>query len=170
MKNSNIIFFTILLQLLLFSPFYSNLFMILKTLKICCIFHEIVVIYQMNIFHKEAALMINKTMQVSECGSGMLTTYILDSESKRPAVLILPGGAYFFTSSREAEPIAMQFTAKGYHAFVLNYSVAPYRHPQPLLDVSNAMCIIRENAELWNIESDKIAVCGFSAGGTLPLR
>jgi len=41
------------------------------------------------------------------------------------------------------------------------------KHPQPLLDVSRAMCIIRENADKWNVEADKIAVCGFSAGGHL---
>jgi len=90
-----------------------------------------------------------------------------DAMIKRPAVLVLPGGGYAFTSPREAEPIALQFNEAGYHAFVLNYSVAPARHPQPLLDVSRAMCIIRENAEEWGIYPDKIAVCGFSAGGHL---
>jgi acetyl esterase/lipase len=86
---------------------------------------------------------------------------------KRPAVLVLPGGGYSFTSPREAEPIALQFNEAGFHAFVLNYSVAPAKHPQPLLDAARAMCIIRENAEEWGVYTDKIAVCGFSAGGHL---
>jgi len=96
-----------------------------------------------------------------------LTTYLIESKAPRGAVLICPGGGYFFTSPREAEPIALQFNAAGFHAFVLNYSVAPHKHPQPLWDVSRAMCIIRNNALLWNIESENIAVCGFSAGGHL---
>ena len=120
-----------------------------------------------------------------------LTTYILDNKTgaaqnalsgnpvsitksasnsntkKRAAVLVLPGGGYSSTSPREAEPIALQFNEAGYHAFVLNYRVAPEKHPQPLLDASRAMCIIRENADKWNIYSDKIAICGFSAGGHL---
>lgn len=96
-----------------------------------------------------------------------LNTYLLSGDKKRGAVLICPGGGYRFLSEREAEPIAMQFNAAGFHAFVLYYSVAPRKHPQPLLDVSRAMCIIRENAENWNIEPEKIAVCGFSAGGHL---
>lgn len=120
-----------------------------------------------------------------------LTTYILDGKTgaqhgsftagtqntsqgtsaknikKRPAVLVLPGGGYSFTSPREAEPIALQFNGAGYHVFVLNYSVAPAKHPQPLLDAAQAMCIIRENAEEWGVYTDKIAVCGFSAGGHL---
>ncbi len=96
-----------------------------------------------------------------------LDTYVLSGNKARGAVLICPGGGYVFTSDREAEPIAMRYNAAGFHAFVLYYSVAPARHPQPLLDVSRAMCIIRENAAKWNIAPDKIAVCGFSAGGHL---
>lgn len=96
-----------------------------------------------------------------------LTTYILESVKKRPVVLICPGGGYCRTSEREAEPIAVRFNAAGFHAVVLNYSVAPRKHPQPIMDVSRAMVIIRENAENWNMDSGKIAVCGFSAGGHL---
>lgn len=96
-----------------------------------------------------------------------IETYIMSGNNKRGAVLICPGGGYGGTSDREAEPIAIRFNAAGYHAFVLRYSVAPRRHPQPLLDVSKAMCIIREGADIWNIHPSKIAVCGFSAGGHL---
>ena len=103
----------------------------------------------------------------------IMTTYLLDFSVempfsiKRPAVLVCPGGGYSYTSDREAEPIAMRFAAAGFHTFVLRYRVASSRHPKPLLDVSPAMWIIRENAEAWNVDKDKIAVCGFSAGGHL---
>lgn len=60
-----------------------------------------------------------------------MQTYILAGEKKRGAVLICPGGGYSRTSDREAEPVALQFNAAGFHAFVLRYSVAPARHPQP---------------------------------------
>jgi acetyl esterase/lipase len=86
----------------------------------------------------------------------------------RKGVLICPGGGYGFVSYRESEPIALAFIAQGFNAFVLTYEVAPVvKHPQPLLDASRAMCIIRENAEKWSTDIDKIAVCGFSAGGHL---
>ncbi len=32
----------------------------------------------------------------------------------RPAILVIPGGAYMMCSDREAEPIALSFLAKGY--------------------------------------------------------
>lgn len=97
----------------------------------------------------------------------VMDTYLLKGDKVRGAVLVCPGGAYKHTSPREAEPVAIKFNAAGYHAFVLYYSCAPRIHPQPLKDVSRAMCIIRENAAAWNVDPGKVAVCGFSAGGHL---
>ena len=89
----------------------------------------------------------------------MLTTYVLSGEKVRGAVLILAGGCYTFTAEREAEPVALQYTAAGYNAFVLEYSVAPNRFPQALRDTCRALTLIRQNAADWNTDPDKIAVC-----------
>ncbi len=96
-----------------------------------------------------------------------LSTYVLAGNKPRGAVLICPGGGYESTNTREGEPVALQFTAAGLHAFVLSYSVAPWQHPQPLLDLARAMNILRSHAASWQIDPEKIAVCGFSAGGHL---
>lgn len=96
-----------------------------------------------------------------------LDTYVLDGAKTRPALLICPGGAYAYTSLRESEPIALQFNAAGFHAFVLHYSVAPARYPLPFLDVARAMCLLREDAAQWRLRPDAVALCGFSAGGHL---
>jgi len=87
---------------------------------------------------------------------------------KRPAVVVCPGGGYCMCSDREADPIAMHFSAKGFNTFVFTYSLnKEAAFPRPLVELSIAMKTIRENADKWGIESDKIAVCGFSAGGHL---
>ncbi len=86
---------------------------------------------------------------------------------RRGAVVICPGGAYGFCSPREAEPIALHFCNAGYSAFVVDYCVAPIRYPEALKDVSEAIKLIRRNAEEWAIHPDQIVVCGFSAGGHL---
>ena len=87
---------------------------------------------------------------------------------KRPAILILPGGAYINCSDKEAEPVALAYAKAGYQAFVLRYTVGQYgTWPLPLQDYEQAMDLIRNKAEEWHIYEDKIAVAGFSAGGHL---
>lgn len=88
--------------------------------------------------------------------------------SKRPAVLVLPGGGYLYCSDGEAENVAKHYYDAGYQAFVLRYSVGKHATwPHPLEDYEQAMELIRGNAEKWLIHPDKIAVIGFSAGGHL---
>jgi acetyl esterase/lipase len=60
-----------------------------------------------------------------------------------------------------------RFNAAGLHAFVVHYSVAPHRHPQPLRDAARAMRLIRQRAGEWQVDLGRIAICGFSAGGHL---
>lgn len=84
----------------------------------------------------------------------------------RPAVIVCPGGGYLFTSDREAEPIALRFLAQGYQVFVLRYSVETL-FPQPMLDLAKTILLVRQQAAEWLVDPDRIAVCGFSAGGHL---
>lgn len=72
-----------------------------------------------------------------------------------------------FTSFREGEPVALKFVSMGYNAFVLKYECAPVHYPQSLLELSAAISFIRSKADYFNVDPDKIAVCGFSAGGHL---
>lgn len=101
--------------------------------------------------------------------SGMtasLTPYLLSGV--RPAVLVIPGGGYgCVCMDSEGEPVARRFNELGYHAFVLNYRVAPHRFPAPQQDAVRAMRTIRRNAEAWGVIRDRVAVCGFSAGAHL---
>ncbi len=88
--------------------------------------------------------------------------------TKRPVVLVLPGGGYQMCSDREADPVAMPYLKAGYQVFILRYSVkADAVWPNPLDDYEQAMELIRSKAEEWSLYPDKIAVIGFSAGGHL---
>ncbi len=133
--------------------------------------------------------MIIKTIYLYEDRQDItLTTYVLaDSPEllngkKRPAILICPGGAYITCSDREAEPVALRFAAMGYHVFVLRYSTynngAPGMpplvgemvvnqnsiYPAPMRDIGKAFLTIRAHADEWLVDTEKIALCGFSAG------
>lgn len=121
--------------------------------------------------------MIYKEIEIQVEGSAdyaKLETYILDTPhdrglkiQKRPMVLICPGGAYAMTSYREGEPLAMHFLNRGYHACVLRYSVAPCHFPTQVLEVGQAVRIIRAHEEEWNVDTENLFIQGASAGGHL---
>lgn len=117
-----------------------------------------------------------------------LQAYVLNNSSefqkerRRPAVIVCPGGGYFGTSDREAEPVAFRFAAQGYHAFVLRYTTyyqgtidfsnpppgnPKCAYPQPMFDLAKAILTVREHADRYGVDPDKIIICGFSAGGHL---
>jgi len=104
---------------------------------------------------------------------GLLTCYLPDvfpevnCDRKYPAILIIPGGGYAFVSPREAEPIALQYAALGFVPFILNYSVSPFKYPTALIEAAMAMIYIKENGKELNIDQNKTAAVGFSAGGHL---
>lgn len=91
----------------------------------------------------------------------------IDLNRRRPTVVILPGGGYGFRSDREAEPLAFPFLAADCNAAIVSYSIAPTRFPAALLQVAQAVALLREHAEEWHVDADRIAVMGFSAGGHL---
>ena len=77
-------------------------------------------------------------------------------------VLVLPGGGYGLTAAdREGFPVARAFAEAGHAAAVLEYSVAPDRWPQALLETAAAIALLRRRG------AERVAVCGFSAGGHL---
>ncbi|MBP3951922.1 alpha/beta hydrolase [Bacillus suaedae] len=84
-----------------------------------------------------------------------------------PVVVVCPGGGYGRRADHEGEPIAKWLNSIGISAFVLRYRVAPYRYPCAFLDVARAIRMVRYHAEKFQINPEKIAVLGFSAGGHL---
>lgn len=120
--------------------------------------------------------MIHQVIDIQVKGSlpnTKLYTYFLDNSAEinsnrvRPVIVICPGGGYAMTSDREAEPVAMKFLSMGYHAVILRYSCAPAVYPTALLELATVVKLLRDNADLWHIDKEKIIIQGSSAGGHL---
>ena len=97
-----------------------------------------------------------------------LTPY-LPSKPTGAAMLLIPGGSYSGIYEGQAEPFALWLNHHGITVFVLRYRLgsAGYRYPAQLQDAVEAMLQIRGHADKWKIDSKRIGVMGFSAGGHL---
>ncbi len=91
-----------------------------------------------------------------------------------PAVVVCPGGAYMFCSVElEGDTTALRFMDKGYQTFIVEYTVGSRcgehdsKHPAQLIDLAKALLIIREHAEEWHVDVNRISLAGFSAGANL---
>ena len=96
-----------------------------------------------------------------------LIPYLVQSPHPTGFVIVLPGGGYEFKADYEGGPIAEWLNQSGISAGVLDYRVAPYRHPVPLLDARRSIQVVRSRAAEWNVNPNHIGILGFSAGGHL---
>lgn len=96
-----------------------------------------------------------------------------------PVFLILPGGGYrYVVADKEGSEVADWLNSLGISAFVLHYrtqvadhkqsdSVLPAHSERPLQDAQRALSLIRSRAKELDIDSGRVGVIGFSAGGQL---
>lgn len=87
--------------------------------------------------------------------------------SSKGAVIIFPGGGYAMRAEHEGKGYAQWFQSIGITSFVVEYRVAPYKHPAEISDAMRAVKYVRHYADKYGIDKDKIAVMGSSAGGHL---
>ena len=91
-------------------------------------------------------------------------------QKNAPAVIICPGGGYnYVTYSKEGVEVAEWLNSLGITAFVLKYRT-PKNRDGAFQDLQRAIRMIRANEKKWNINSKKIGVIGFSAGGHLATK
>ena len=92
------------------------------------------------------------------------------TETKKTAVVICPGGSYHHLGMpHEGFASAKWFRSVEVVPFVLQYRVAYncHHHPAMLEDIEMAIKYIRENAEDYGIDINKVGAIGYSAGGHL---
>lgn len=89
------------------------------------------------------------------------------------AVIILPGGGYrILAYNHEGVDVAKMFNSKGIAGIVVKYRLPITENNidgkiSPFLDAQRAVRLTRFNAADWGIDSNKIGIMGFSAGGHL---
>ena len=112
----------------------------------------------------------------------MMTPYLANSDGKSIAIIVCPGGSYFWHDiETEGHEIGRWLQKNGISAFVLNYRTAYVpafithyrlvfrgnRYPDPQDDLRQALRYVKAHADDYYIDTCKIGTMGFSAGGHL---
>ncbi|MGJ8641440.1 MAG: alpha/beta hydrolase [Opitutaceae bacterium] len=111
------------------------------------------------------------TTRISKVTKPTLTVYKADPDSHNgAAVIICPGGGYnILAIDKEGYEVAEWLSSLGYTAFVLQYRV-PKNRAGALQDAQRAIRYVRGISKTFEIDTDKIGLLGFSAGGHLSVQ
>ncbi|MHB8996955.1 MAG: alpha/beta hydrolase fold domain-containing protein [Armatimonadota bacterium] len=99
-----------------------------------------------------------------------LDVYRPKSPGLHPAVITIHGGAWRAGDKSKDAALASKLVDAGFVCFAINYRLAP-RHPFPaqLEDCQQAVRWVRSHAAEYDVDPERIAAWGESAGGQLAL-
>jgi acetyl esterase/lipase len=97
-----------------------------------------------------------------------LDVYLPETGGPHPAVVLVHGGAWKGGDKANHAGLGGQVARWGYAGFAINYRLAP-DHPFPaaVADVQCAVAWVREHAAEYDVDPDRIALLGTSAGAHL---
>lgn len=125
---------------------------------------EIKELKRIPLWEKDKIPLWNKNIAENEPS---IIPYLIEDGISRGAVIICAGGNYGWKEPLEAFHHAKWLNEIGVHAFILDYRVTPYTAIHALIDIQRAVRFLRYNADKFKINTNHVAVMGFSAGGHL---
>ena len=94
--------------------------------------------------------------------------YYSTTKKRNPAVIMIHGGGWRSGNKNQMKVMAQKIALKGYSCFTIEYRLSlEAKYPEGILDVKNAIRFIKDNAGKFNVDPNKIAVLGCSAGGQM---
>lgn len=93
---------------------------------------------------------------------------VFSAEEKAPAILLIHGGGWISGSKENQRIMAQHLAENGFVGITVAYRLSQEAvYPAGVIDLKDAIRWIKSNAKTYNIDSDKIAVLGTSAGAQL---
>jgi Esterase/lipase len=112
--------------------------------------------------------------RISKVSQPTLTVYQPPKEKATgAAVIVLPGGGYrILAYNHEGTEVAKRFNEMGVTAFLLKYRLPSnetmiHKEIGPIQDAQRAIQLVREKAEEYGIDKNRVGIIGLSAGGHL---
>ncbi|RYG36909.1 MAG: alpha/beta hydrolase, partial [Chitinophagaceae bacterium] len=126
---------------------------------------------------KESADTINGVVRIRNVSQPTLTIYRPEAgKANGTGVVICPGGGYgLLAASHEGGDVGKLFASWGITAFVLKYrlpneAIMLDKTIGPLQDAQRALQLVRQKAADWGVDTGKLGIMGFSAGGHVAAR
>ena len=98
--------------------------------------------------------------------------FLPEGKGPFPVIVSIHGGAFKKCDKRDEEMIVdmLHGLDKGYAVIGVNYRLSgEAQFPEPVKDIKQAIRFIKDNAQKYHLNADKIVVWGGSAGGYLTL-
>lgn len=121
---------------------------------------------------KDNAVAGKKVIRLTNVSDPTLTFYPSVIKNGGATVVVFPGGGYrILALDLEGTEICDWLNSIGINAVLVKYRVPEPagvpRYAAPLQDAQRAIGMVRANSGKWHIDSKRIGVIGFSAGGHL---
>lgn len=97
-----------------------------------------------------------------------LDAFVPTDGEAHPAIITMHGGSFRRGTRDKFNDSCAFFASNGYACFTIDYRLSPeYVYPAAVDDTKAAVEFVRENAEEFGVDTDRVALLGSSAGGTL---
>ena len=107
------------------------------------------------------------TLNLTQDGKAQMVCFLPQTPNGK-AIMGIPGGGYSMLSNTHEGTLAHEWLNKqGIAYFVVNYRLPNGDRSIPMSDVEKGIRIVRDSAQTWGINPDKVGIMGFSAGGHL---
>ena len=107
------------------------------------------------------------TLNLTADGAAQMVCFLPATPSGK-AIVGIPGGGYSVLSNSHEGYLASDWLNKqGIAYFVVNYRLPEGDRTKPISDVENAFRMVRDSADVWQINPHDVGIMVFSAGGHL---
>lgn len=120
--------------------------------------------------HSKQPFTTTKNLNYNSHGQ-LLDLYVPQTRDKKTAVMFIHGGGFKTGSKEQMSGYAELYAQGGFVTTSINYRLTPnFVFPAAINDAKDALQWMKEHADEYGYDSNKIVLVGYSAGGTLALN